>query len=504
MTESDGVSQTPLNSAFTRLFFLIGRARPDHRPVYKGFHKMGGYNQGLGGINPIYVPSNTKRGDFVQAGTFRDEKERPTSSLMSHYAANVKSDMIALSKANCPFDLIMNIGLCTDPTVLTEFTKLLIFEEVFLESISSDDLGALEPGEQGKVDETGDISAKDFYEYLPMNWADRTPSVVTNRLVGVVRGGNESCGDCDDENSGCQDFYAVSLGAGGSPGTPADVVFTLDKGLTSAAYDIDTIATGDDPTDVSIMGRYLVVTSADTESLHLALLSGFRNGPPTWVEVGTGFVANAGPNSIWTVGSVAFIVGNLGYIYKSVTPTAGVSVLDAGVSTTADLRAVHAISEGFAVAVGDDGAIVAIENDFGRRITTSPVGIGTNIISVDVVSTKEWAIGTDTGKFYVTLDGGVSWQDKSADLAGTKTAVTAIRHATSVIRYVTGTVGGAAAVWSSVDGGFSYQQEDRASGVIPSGDAIDAIAVCHNDPDFLMAVGLGANGTDGFILVGSD
>lgn len=505
MSNGSGSSQAPLNSAYTRVWLQEGRARPDHRPVYKGFMKMAGLNQSFGDIQPIFVPSNKQLGKFDQAGFFRDEEERPSTSLMGHYAADVKSDMIRLAKEGCPFDVQLHIGKCDDPTLFDAFQKILIFEEVFLTSISSDDLGALEPGEQGKVDETGDISAARMYEFMPLSYAERSPSVVTNRLVDVVICGNQSCGDCDEENSGCEDIYAISAAAGGSPGTPADVVFSLDKGENWGAHDIDTLGAGEAPDGVACVGQYLVVVSNASDSMHIALLSQFKNSAdPSFTEVETGFVVAGAPNAIFSVGSLAFIVGANGYIYKSENPTSGVEVIDAGVSTTSHLLAVHAISEEFAVAVGEDGVIVTISNDLATRLASSPVGIGVDILTVRVKSENEWFIGTDAGTFFRTLDSGVTWTNDSAKLSGTKTAVTSIRMSSASVMYVSGTVGGNGAIWVSVNGGYTFERQKQGTGIIPLGDVIDALAVCESDVDFVVGVGLANNGTDGFIVIGSD
>ena len=503
---SDGVSQAPLINAFSRVWMQKGRARPDHRPVYKGFYKMAGMNQNFGSVNPVFAPSKTKYGKFDQVGSFRDAEERPTTSLIGHYAADMKSEILSLARENCPADVQLHVGKCEDPSVFNSFQKILIFEEVFVESLSSDDLGSLEPGEQGKVDETGDISAARMYEYMPMSYAARNPAVVTNELLDAIVDNAQSCGDCEEENTGCQNIYAISGAAGGSPGTPADIAFSLDKGLNWAAHDIDTLGAAEALNGVAIMGQYLVVVSRASVSMHIALLSGFKNsGDPVFSEITTGFVAAGGPNAIWSVGSKAFIVGQNGYIYSTTNPAAGVDVLDAGVATTSHLLTVHATSEDFAVAAGEDGVIVTIIDDLANLVTTTPIGIGVDILTIQAKNSNEWFIGTSDGKFWRTLDGGETWTEMTADLNGTKTAVTSIRIVTDTIIYVAGTVGDHGVIWSSVDGGYSFEREKRGTGAIPLSDKINALAVCGAaDPDYLVGVGLNDNGTDGFIVVGSD
>ena len=83
------------------------------------------------------------------------------------------------------------------------------------------------------------------------------------------------CGDCEDESDGCQKIYSVTLQAGGSPGTPADVVFSLDGGATFLAHDVDSLGAAEDPTGIACITIYIVVISNDSASLHWALKSEF-------------------------------------------------------------------------------------------------------------------------------------------------------------------------------------------------------------------------------------
>jgi hypothetical protein len=502
MTTGQSQQDAMVNS-FSRAWLLEGRARPDHVPSYHSYIKMGSLTFNIGSVNPIFNPDPNKLGAFVQAGSFRDAEERPTTSLIGHYAADVKSKLIQLALEKCPVDVQLHIGQCDDPTIFDDFVKAIIFEDVQLETYSTEDLGALEPGEQGKVDETGEISAARFYEFRPLSVTNRTPSVVTNRVLDIVRCDGQSCGDCDEQSDGCQRYIAITGAAGGSPSTPADIVFTLDKGLTWIAHDIDTLGAAEAPSEIDCVGRYIVVVSNASGSLHYTLLSQLKPGvDPVFTEVTTGFVVNGEPNAISSVGRKAFIVGDLGYIYTTTDPTAGVTVIDAGTATIAVLNAVHAISETYAVAVGNDGAIVVINNDLASALSNSPVAIGEDILTVFVKSQKEWFIGTDTGSLWYTINGGESWTLKALD--GNPTRITAIDMPTRSVMYVSATLNGRGVVYLSIHGGQSFVRLPSDSQVFPDNDAIDALAVCPFDPDFFIAVGLGGDAADGFIAVGND
>lgn len=496
----------PLNSAFSRVWLIDGRARPDHAPEFLNFLKLTSVDQNFGAVNPIFNPSDSEYGKFDQVGEFRDEEERVTTEMVGHYARDIKSRLLTLAQKGCKFDVQLHIGECENPGDYDSFQKLVIFEGVIIETYGTEDLGALEPGEQGKVDETGSISAQNWYEFIPLGFANRTPAGVTNELIDVVRCDAPSCGDCQDESDGCEKFYAISKAAGGSPGTPADVVFTLDKGLTWYFDDVDTLDIAEDPSAIACVGIYIVVTASVTgEEMHIALISEFDGvTDPAFTQVTTGFVAGGAPNDIYSLGNTAYLVGNFGYVYKTTDPAAGVTVLDAGVATISTLNSVHMLSEDFGIAGGNDGALLTIRSDLVSVVATSPVGIGTNINVVYVKTELEWFVGTDAGTLYRTLDGGATWT--LITLPGTApTAVTDIQFSSDSIMYVSATVSGKGEIFISVSGGNQFIRAPRLSATaIPNNDQINAIAVCQDDVDFVVGVGLAADGTDGFIVVGSD
>ena len=494
----------PLNNSRSRVWLLEGRARGDHIPEYMSFLRMGGVDKSFGAVNKISEPSKTKLGKYVSVGNFRDEDERVTTNLVGHFAQSIKSKILELALGGCPVDLHLHIGECENPSIFNDFQKILIWEDVFFENYSTDDLGSLEPADQNKVDETGEISATLMYEFAPMSYASKTPAVVTNQLIDVIICDSASCGDCEDESDGCQKIMAVSIAAGGSPSTPADVVFSLDGGLTFLAHDIDTLTASEAPTGIACLGSDVVVVSNDSGSLHTALISSFNAiDDPVFTEVSTGFVVGGEPNDIWVVGNKAFIVGDGGFIYITENASSGVTAIDSGDATTVNLNAVHALSADYAVAVGDAGGIVVINNDIASLITTTPVGVGTDFNAVWVKSEREWYLGASDGTLRMTLDAGVTWTTLTIP-GGTPTTITDIAMSSASVMYVSGVLAGAGAIWTSVDSGQSFIRAPRGTTTMPDNDEITAIAACPEDVDFIAGVGLAGDAVDGFIVIGKD
>ena len=497
------MSKSPAKTGLSRVFFIESRARGDHAPTYQSCLRMTGLSWGQGDITKIECPSDTAFDEFVEIGKIKGAKDRATTSLEGRYPLEVKSEILRLVRKECSIDVQLNLGDCTDPRQFTKFKKKLIFEEVDFTNFTTEDLGALASGDRAAVNETGEISAKDVYEVVPLSFAERAGALVTNEVLDVVICDQRSCGECEEESDGCSKIFAITKAAGGSPGTPADIVFSLDGGATWHAYDIDSLGVAEDPDELDCLGSYIVVVSEDSCSLHYALKSEF-NGlvAPDFTEVATGFVAGGCPMAIKGVGNYAFIVGGSGYVYGTGDPTAGVTVLDAGVATPNDLYAVDAIDAYFAVAVGENSTILKTENGITWSAVVPPTGIAINYNTVAMKSETEWWIGASNGNLYATYDGGLTWVIQGFPGSGSGSVLSIVFATDSVVYLSHQTAATKGRILRSYDGGYQWVVLPESSGTIPTNDKINALAACELDPNMVVGVGLADTTTDGIIVVG--
>ena len=417
---------------------------------------------------------------------------------------SLKSELLRLAKAKCAVDIHLHIGSCTDPSLFNTFEKAVVLEQAYLTSYGTDDLGNLSSSDEAVVNENSDISAKNMYEILPISFGSKAGSLVLNEVLDVTVCDSASCGECEDEFSGCEKVYAITKYAGGSPATIPDIIFTIDGGVVWYAHDIDSMAS-DDPTGIDCLGSYIIVVSNGSNSLHYVLkatVDGLTD--PTWTEVTTGFVAGGEPNAIFSIGGKAFIVGDLGYIYVTEDPTAGVTVLDAGTTTVDHLLDVEALSETFVVAVGNNGAIVVSEDGVNFADVNSPVGAAINLNFIELKSESEWWVGTSTGRLYYTLNGGDTWTEKAFPGSGTGVCRD-MEFATPSVGYLAhSTATPAGRILRTYDGGYSWQVvPERTGATIPANDRINKVAVCDGEANFVVGVGLADLSSDGIIVLGS-
>lgn len=490
-------------SSNTRVFVIEGRARPDHSPVYESCLRMTGVSQGFGDIERVECPDPYNYGKFVEVAEIRGATERATTSLEGRFAMNLLSTLLKLAKKGCSVDIQLHMGACQDPSDFDNFDKALVLESASLTTYNTDELGALQSDDNAAVNENADVSAKEYYEIVPLSFAERAGSIVTNEVVDVVVADSASCGDCEEESDGCNKVFAITLSAGGSPTTPADVVFSLDAGSVWYAHDIDSLGAAEDPDGVDRVGAYLVVVSNASASLHYALKSEFDGiTDPTFTEVTTGFVASGEPNDIWSAGNTAFIVGDGGYVYMTSDPTAGVTVVDAGSATVDVLNAVHGLSAEFAVAVGNNGAVIYTENGTSWTAASVPVGVGVNLLCVFVKSENEWFVGASNGNLYYTLNKGTTWTAKTFPGSGSGVVYDIVFPTDSVGYLAHATSAPLGRILRTYNGGNTWVVMPEGVGTIPDNDRVNRLGYC-DDANFIVGVGLGGNATDGYVVVGS-
>lgn len=513
---------TPMQRGHSRVFLIEGGPRPDHTPAYKGCMMAGAVSQDFGDTTNIECPSPDEHNAYEVVGEIQGEVGRVETTLTGHYALDLESDLLRLGKKRCRVDVVIVSGDCTSPSSYNIFKKAKHLHNAKISHHETTEEGSLKTGDNAEVDESADLSAAEQYEVMPMVFERVADALVTNDVLDVVICDKPSCGSCDVESDGCEKVYAISKAAGGSAGTPADVIYTIDKGANWATSEIDSLGAAEDPDAIACVNGYVVVVSEDSDSIHYVLQSELdATGDETWTEIATGIVT-AGhfePRDIWSTGTYAFIAANGGYVYGTGDPTAGVDVLnaatatdpDSGLPITDDLLAIHALNNSFCVAVGNNGAMVKTENG---GVTWTGIqrftALGVHFQCVWCVSEEVWWIGTTGGRLYYTVDGGTTFTEKAFsgsgagyvyDIAFSNDAVGYMAHGTATRGRIFRTHSGGG---GSGDTGGWYIQPETGMGTMPASGALYAVAACRHDVNLVVGVGVNVAKADGLIIWGED
>lgn len=494
-----------MQTGLSRVHLVRYGVGPSRQPTFHNHMALQGLGWSLGDITKIEVPSATKWDEFDEVGEVKGEKGRPTSSLEGKYPANIESYLGTLAREGCPTDMLIAFGPCTDPRVYNGARKLLFLNTSNFTNYGTDPIGSLTSGDRSEVMENADFSMRAFYEILPLVYGEKAGDVVTNEVVDLIVCDTPECGGlCGTPSDGCQVLFGVTLAAGGSVATPADIIFSIDGGKAWYAHDIETLSITENPTAVGCIGVYVVVFSNDSGSLHYALLSEFDTvTDPTFTEITTGFVAGGEPNAVVFSGTKLIVAGDGGYIYECEDPTAGVTALHDGSVLTDDLNAVHALSDRFIIAVGNASAILKTENGEDFSEVVPPTGVGVNYNTVWILNEQEWFIGASNGNLYYTVNGGTTWSTKPFPGSGSG-VVRDIKFANKAVGFLAhDTTAPRGRIFKTVDGGYSWTLEPQGD-TLTLNDRINVVAPCQHDVNFIAAAGLGDNGSDGIVLIGKD
>lgn len=491
-------------TGFSRVFLVEGRAAPNHAPEYQGFWKAGGLSWDQGDITSIRVPSPDNYDQFVVVDKIAGEQGDPELTIMARFDTNT-SRLLKLARKSCDNDLQIHFGRCGKPNDFNGgWEKIGVLEAARPTTYGTDDLGAMDTSERAVINEEVPFTGEDYYEIKKIILAEQARVQIVQEVVDIYVCDSPSCGsDCVSESDGCSTVFAVTLSAGGSPGLPAEVIYTQDGGATWGETNVSSLAAAENPNAIACVGSSLIVVSNDSVSLHHALLSEILNGTETWAEVTTGFDAGGPPNAIFNAGpSFSWIVGNGGYIYFTDDPLSLVEIQDAGVATAENLNAVHGYDSENIVAVGANNAVVYTRNGGSTWGSVTGPAAGVALNAVFVRREDEWWVGAANGRMYYTVNAGTTWTEKSFPGAGTGEVRDIVFSTRSVGWMSHDTVTPAGRILRTIDGGFSWYVAPETTGNIPANDRINALAVCH-DANVIYGAGLADNGTDGFVVKGA-
>ncbi len=488
----------------SRVFLIAGQARPDHKPAYQSMMRAGGVSQDFGDVERIEAPDPAKWGGFITVGEIKGPTKRATTTLTGRYLADTASELLKQAKAGCLVDLQIHQGICTNPAIFNTFTKAVILERANLSNWKVDDLGALSSDEQGKVDEQADVSADAIYEVLPLTFAPAAEALIVSEVVDAVICGGVSCGDCDAENAGRDKVYCLTTVRTGSPGLPAEVLYTVDGGLNWYTSIIAALAVSDSPSAIGCLGDYLFVVGSGLAELdYTPLVDLDGTGAETWTELASQFTVTKEPQDIAVGTTVAWIVGKLGAIYKLDSDVTLGATLQTAASalTTENLTKVAALGDTVAVAVGANNVVLYTTNGETWASVTGPAA-GVALTAIAVKSDKIWLVGTASGALYYTLDSGATWTLKgfAGSGAGKVWDIVFATNSVGYLAHATATPRGR--VFRTCDGGYSWNLLPE-SGSAPVCQRVTCVAASANDVNYVVAGGLGGTaGTDGVLLIG--
>lgn len=485
----------------SRVFTIRNRAGPANAPVYQTLARAQALSWPQGDVTPIRIPDPEKYESFVIVDQIKGQQGLPTLGLQFRMSRDL-SDILQLVREGCPFDVQIHVGACQNPSDFNGgWEKIIVIEGASITSYDTDELGALDADQNAVLHETVSVTGLDLYDLKTLLASEQAAAEIVQEVIDVVICDSKTCGECGIASDGCQKVFALTLSAGGSPGLPAEIIFTEDGGGTWADTNVSTLAANEDPNAMTCVGTNLVVVSEDSESLHYAPIADILDASESWAEVTTGFVATKGPLDIFSLGaSFTWICAEGGYVYFSDDITAGVDTQTAGSVTTENLNAIHGFDTLNLVTVGNSNAILLTRNGGTTWALITGPAVGVNLTTVWMKSEDEWFVGAANGNLYYTRDGGDSWTTKAFPGSGAGVVRDIVFSSPTVGYLAHDTATPVGRILRTIDGGHSWYVIPEGTATMPDNDRVNAVAACTEDKNLVYGGGLAANAIDGFLV----
>lgn len=504
-----------------RIFIQPGGAAPDNPLLLAGkdmgYSRISGRNRQIrGGVSNIPV-RNPDGSGFVNVGSME------TAPAFDTFELGIRETIGGLPLAstfeNCPLGVYEVVGgICEKLSDhLTGYANGYV--DVYPNSLITQGVnegdGAAYTDDNPIEDVLGmTVTGRRFkHGQLFMNQlaTASTADLATVLTTDVTYGNQQLCQICGraDDGTGLKYWSAASTTA--SPGAKPGIFYQIGT-ATPVFATVSSAAVAENLTGIAVVGTYLVVISstaggAGIGGYHYAQV-GVSGVPGTWTKVVTGFQSNKEPTDILVFSSSEiYFSANGGYIYKCTDLSAGVSVINAGATTTNNLLRIQG-NRSLIVAVGATGSIIYSANS-GKSwasVAVTPAWSTPTVQAVDVIGQKGIWVGSATGRVFYTKDGGATWTEKTFDQSSTG-AITDIYFVNQHEGYFVHTVSSVGRIFRTFTGGQSWLNTSPAVEGLSTFTSLGRIAAPTVGNETLRANNVALSGTvtgtQGLLLSGS-
>lgn len=465
--------------------------------TYYSCMKATGLSKSVGDITSYFCPDPFRAGRFREVATIQGEENRWTFTITGPKPFGSESILRRLLRqSGCEFDLQIHFGRCKDPTDFNGAAQVIVAEGVRISDYSTDDLVALNPGEDAVIAETVSLSAREIYEVFQPTLFESALAETADDLIlscvhysGVISDGCAGgCGDsCQDD---CGTYFALGVPyIPSANGSTVRIVFTRDGGETWETYTLPCAAAA-----TASLGSYNLVVGGD--KLYVTMNEVGGAGHIFSVPVASVINNTSNGNTFLSVGhtitdsffsnGVLWIVGTAGYVTAIDVQSFVTVPVETGLNFSGSWYTISGCDQDNLIIGGSGGQLAHRAN--GSSLQHVDVVIGNTVVAdaitaLSMKSRSDWYAGTNSGVLYCTTNCGRTWTQ--AGLFGG--CIKQINFATNNIGYIV--VGSPGSVYRTSDGGTSWREVEDAGRQIPDGTVLFDIATCPTDPNQFIAAG---------------
>lgn len=463
------------------IFIQESVGNPAAQPFYRGESSFGGFNVPLGDINPIYLPSREQVSKWDIVDMTQGAEGLATSDMTSRVNLTLYRKLRDLKNKRCPFVAYVKGDDCGRPDDLRSWQYILAYINSRFSDFTDAASNPLQGDDEAAVELSFSISAQKEIEIYPIKFEEVADTVLLADAIDGFYSSVASCGGrCGEAKDECHNLYVLQVANSGSPGLSSQLVRSLDDKQTWAAMDIPPLG-GVSATAMEDAGSYIiVVSSAKAAHYYIRFSDVVTLTTAAWASLTTNYAVGQGLWDVWAKSpEEIYIAGGGGYAYKLSTPTAAPTILTDGSIVTANLKHVGGWAS-TVVFAGDTGKVLVSVND-GESLTEKAVSVSGvantgNITALVVTGENTWFLAI-AGALYYTIDGGTTYTAKPVNSA--ITVINDIRFDQyGLVGYLAAEANGAARVYRTWDGGYSWQNTAPEIEGLPTAVRINFVAPC--------------------------
>jgi photosystem II stability/assembly factor-like uncharacterized protein len=476
---------------------------PNTAPSFLGCHGVGDVSIPFGDKTIRYCPDPAAPGKYRKIGSYRGEPGSITTTVTT-YIGSASDYLGQISRQGCEFPLYVFKVQCGRRDTFSGWERAFGLYPADFTQRTLTNLASREPGDENMSEQSFDVSAEEFHEWLTLTPV-RQSIAETTSLNSIWTCSVKQCaGDCGDRKRAHEAMIIGSDAPAGSPAAAGDLWYTTDQGANWNLSAMDPFAGGEDvisvvcfPVDATTT-RWLAVREADAGAIQVSYSD---DGGVTWTEVTVGAVAGLGPNGPRALFALdlyhVWLVLDSGYIYFSADGGLTWAAQEAGVVTANDLNGVWFADENLGIAVGDSDTVVYTLDGGDTWSAGGATGSGDDLLyPAENDGGGIWWTTTDGGLLYYSTDNGVTWT-RRAGFAGDGTGET---RALMFVSELTGflvhnSAAPVGAILQTIDGGYSWKALTT-----PTNAGLNDITA--HDENLAFAVGEAYGGTGMIVKIG--
>lgn len=473
------------------LALWIQRNGPNTEPIFAGCHAIGDVDRPDGDVELVYCPDPSGPNKFKVVASIQGTPGAITFTITT----DVTDEIDEMERVKCPFTLFAHASKRGRKDVFDNFDRTFIYTNVRVTNRGLSGLVARTPEDQGRVEQSYDVSAEDELRLKEPVISRQSISEV-NSINDITFCNDFSCRTDDAiAQDSCQEGFAVADAV--AYGT-ANVLYTSNGGTWAATTD----PFGADENPIAIecfaFGREtsrVIVANGSTSGAPAEIAYSDDNGT-TWtsVNVSAGNTVFPSRHSLFALNQyhIWAALAN-GYIYHS--DDAGVSwdAQEAGLLNSGAWNAIHFQTEDVGWVGGDNNELArTLDGGTTWSAITGPAGQTTDDVTcIFVLDRNRVWVGYNDGTLWYTNDGGTNWSERSFPGSGVGEVRDIKFHNDSLGFMVINNASPTGTALWTINGGFTWSRLTANSN-----SGYNAIFVCDEWNFFIAGE---ANGGTGYI-----